>query len=89
MFGQLSFAARYDLRLAERITVYPKLGVGFFFSGFPVTYVGPGLGGAYRVTQKFGAFAEAGNLLAHRESQLRANWYFLGRYIRAGIELRP
>ena len=88
VLGQIGVAARYDVRLTDRIGVYPKAGGGILIFVFPVTYVALGCGASYRWNQKLGMFAEVGNLLAYRESQFRPNWYFQGRYLRGGLEVR-
>ena len=81
--ARIGVALRYDIPVADRISVYPKIGAGFVF--VPNLHASLGCGISYLFSQKTGVFFEAGGHLAYRESQRRANYYFFAMFLSAGI----
>ena len=81
--ARIGVAMRYDIPLAQRISVYPKVGEGFVF--VPNFHASLGCGISYLFSQKTGVFLEAGGHLTYRESQRRTNYYFMAMYVSAGL----
>jgi hypothetical protein len=86
--GRIGIAMRYDICLTDRFSIYPKAGVGLVFV-LPPFHATVGGGISYMLNQKIGIFMEAGGHLAYRESQIRANYYFMSTYVGAGFTFRP
>jgi hypothetical protein len=80
---RIGLALRYDVPVADEISIYPKVGAGFVF--VPDLNASFGCGVSYLLSQKTGVFLEAGGHIAYRQSQLRANYYFLATYFSAGL----
>ena len=80
---RIGLALRYDVPVGNQISIYPKVGTGFVF--VPNLHASFGCGVSYLLSRKTGVFLEAGGHVAYRESQIRANYYFLATYIGAGV----
>jgi hypothetical protein len=79
-------AVQYRVPLTAGVYAYPKTGIGIVF--VPELLWSFGLGVACEMTRKFDLFLEVGEHIAHRESQLRANYYPLAIYVNVGLIIR-
>jgi len=86
--GRIGIAMRYDIWLTDKFSIYPKAGVGLVFV-LPPFHATVGGGMSYMLNQTIGIFMEVGGHLAYRESQRRANYYFMSAYVGAGFTFRP
>jgi hypothetical protein len=82
--AHIGISIRYDVRVGNGFTVYPRAGLGlvFWLPPFHATF---GCGVWHALSNKLGIFVEAGGHLTYRDSQRRANYYFEAVYLGAGL----
>jgi hypothetical protein len=85
-FFRAGVAAHYRIPITTGVYVYPKAGAAFVFALEFLWSIG--CGASYQFSRKFEVFLEAGQHIAHRESQIRANYYPLAAYLNVGLIIR-
>ncbi len=83
---RFGIAVHYVVPITTGAYVYPKVGGSLVF--VPVFLWSLGCGVSYECSQGMDVFLEAGEHIAHRESQLRANYYPLATYLSVGLTIR-
>lgn len=85
--ARAGISVRYDFGVAERMVVYPRVGIGIAWKESPY-HATLGCGVWYELSATVGLLLEAGGYLSYRESERRSNYYFEATYIGLGLTFK-
>ena len=83
---RFGLAVQHKIPITTDFSIFPKAGGSLVFS--PLLFWSVGCGVSYQCSRKLDVFLEAGEHIAHRESQIRANYYPLATYLSVGLIIR-